>query len=126
MAERRGIKRKALSITDKLNILKNYEEKSKTKNQKEIAAELNVPASTLRTILANRKKIEDSAVIGGCKRQKIKHAKFEQLEQILLDWFNQARALNLTLQSTVILSRRRPTKLPNACVLIILLDPVVG
>lgn len=103
MAERRGIKRKALSVIDKLNILKSYDEKSGTKNQKEIAAELDLPdASTLRTILTNRKKIEDSAVMGGCKQQKIKHGKFEQLEEILLDWFNQARALNLPVNGNIV------------------------
>jgi len=35
MADREGIKRKALSVVDKLNILKMYDEKSVNKNQKE-------------------------------------------------------------------------------------------
>ena len=90
MADRGGIKRKALSVTDKLNILKMYDEKSVNKNQKEIAKEMDLPASTLRTILANRSKIESSAMTGSCKRQKIKHGKFDELEHILLEWFNQA------------------------------------
>ncbi|KAE9528840.1 hypothetical protein AGLY_012415 [Aphis glycines] len=62
MADRGGIKRKALSVTDKLNILKMYDEKSVNKNQKEIAKEMDLPVSTLRTILANKSKIESSAM----------------------------------------------------------------
>ncbi|CAI6354755.1 unnamed protein product [Macrosiphum euphorbiae] len=102
MADRGGIKRKALSVTDKLNILKMYDEKSVNKNQKEIAKEMDLPASTLRTILANRSKIESSAMTGSCKRQKIKHGKFDELEHILLEWFNQARTLNLPVNGNIV------------------------
>jgi len=102
MADRGGIKRKALSVTDKLNILKMYDEKSVNKNQKEIAKEMDLPASTLRTILANRSKIESSAMTDSCKRQKIKHGKFDELEHILLEWFNQARTLNLPVNGNIV------------------------
>ncbi|KAL4119325.1 hypothetical protein QTP88_012146 [Uroleucon formosanum] len=64
MADRGGIKRKTLFVTDKLNIFKMYDEKSVNQNQKEIAKEMDLPASTLRTILANRSKIESSAMTG--------------------------------------------------------------
>ncbi|KAE9528898.1 hypothetical protein AGLY_012473 [Aphis glycines] len=102
MADRGGIKRKALSVTDKLNILKMYDEKSVNKNQKEIAKEMDLPVSTLRTILANKSKIESSAMTGSCKRQKIKHGKFDELEHILLEWFNQARTLNLPVNGNIV------------------------
>jgi len=46
MADCRGIKRKTLSVTDELNILKMYDEKNAKKNQKE----MDLPASNLRTI----------------------------------------------------------------------------
>ncbi|GFW90668.1 hypothetical protein TNCV_628341 [Trichonephila clavipes] len=53
-----GIKRKALSISDKLNILKKYDEGCKAnKKQKEIAEELGIAPSTLRTVLKSRELI---------------------------------------------------------------------
>ncbi|GFS65725.1 tigger transposable element-derived protein 4 [Trichonephila clavipes] len=75
-----GIKRKALSISDKLNILKKYDEGCKAnKKQKEIAEELGIAPSTLRTVLKSRVDIEKN--VGGTKRQKLKHAKHEDLEK---------------------------------------------
>lgn len=41
-------------------------------------------------------------MIDGCKRQKIKHGKFEQLEQTLFDWFSHARALNLSVNDSIV------------------------
>ena len=67
-----GIKREALSINDKLDILKQYDERCFAKTQIKIAKELNVPSSTLRTLLKKRKEIEENAVEGGCKRKKVK------------------------------------------------------
>ncbi|GFX32192.1 hypothetical protein TNCV_3531511 [Trichonephila clavipes] len=59
-----GIKRKALSISDKLNILKKYDEGCKAnKKQKEIAEELGIAPSTLRTVLKSRVDIEKN--VGG-------------------------------------------------------------
>jgi hypothetical protein len=44
--------------------------------------------------LKNRHGIEHSSILGGSKRQKLKHGKYEELENILLEWFQQARSLN--------------------------------
>lgn len=102
-----GIKRKALSIEDKLKILKTFDENSFIKNQKQIAEELNIPASTLRTILKNRKELEELAVQGGTKRKKIKTSKFEELEKVLLQWFQQARSLHLPVNGVILTEKAK-------------------
>ncbi|GFX44672.1 tigger transposable element-derived protein 6 [Trichonephila clavipes] len=103
-----GIKRKALSISDKLNILKKYDEGCKAnKKQKEIAEELGIAPSTIRTVLKSRVDIEKN--VGGTKRQKLKHAKHEDLEKVLVEWFQQkkARSNNYPLSGGVIMEKAK-------------------
>lgn len=97
-----GIKRKALSVDDKLKILKTYDENSKVKTQTQIAKDLNIPESTLRTIKKKRKEIQENAVQGGTKRKKIKSGKYELLEDVLLKWFHQVRSLHLPMSGTLL------------------------
>ncbi|XP_060873374.1 tigger transposable element-derived protein 4-like [Metopolophium dirhodum] len=97
-----GVKRKALSIDDKLRIIKLYDEKIGVFNKQQIADQLRLPSSSLRTILKNRKEIEKNAFSGSTKRQKVRNGKNEQLENILLEWFRQARTLNLAVNGPVL------------------------
>jgi len=53
-----GVKMKALSIGDKLSIIKLHDEKNGVFNKQQIADQLGLPSSSLRTILKNRKEIE--------------------------------------------------------------------
>jgi len=54
-----GIKRIELLISDKLDILKKYDEGlTQKKKQKDISNELGIPPSTLRPLLKNRHEIE--------------------------------------------------------------------
>ncbi|XP_025202400.1 tigger transposable element-derived protein 6-like [Melanaphis sacchari] len=53
-----GVKRKALSIYEKLNIIKLYGEKIGVFNKQQIADQLGLPTYSLRTILKNKKEIE--------------------------------------------------------------------
>lgn len=85
---------------------------------------MDLPASTLRTILANRSKIESSAMTSSCKRQKIKHGKFDELEHILLEWFNQASTLNLPVNGNIVTEKHM--KLLNVLILMNFLDLVAG
>lgn len=102
------IKRKALSISDKLNILKKYDEGcASKKKQKDIASELGIPPSTLRTVLKNRSEIEQNGLVGGSKRQKVKHGKYEELEEVLLAWFQQARTLSYPLNGSIIIEKAK-------------------
>ncbi len=94
-------KRKALSTADKIEILRQYDENTMLK-QCELAANLGIPGSTLRTIVSNRKQIEEDAKNTGGKRQKLRSGKFEELEDILMKWFIQARATNIPLDGPVV------------------------
>jgi len=96
------VKRKTLSIDDKLNIIKLYDGKIGVFNKQQIADQLRLPSSSLRTIMKNRKEIEINAFSGSTKRQKVRNDKNEQLENILLEWFRQARTLNLAVNGPVL------------------------
>ena len=82
-------KRKALSLADKIEILRKHDEHVVLK-QCDLAESLGIPGSTLRTILSNRKQIEEDAKNSGGKRQKVRSGKLEELEDILMKWFLQA------------------------------------
>lgn len=43
--------------------------------------------------------------MGGSKRQKVKHGKYEDLENVLLEWYQQARSLNKPINVGVITER---------------------
>ncbi|CAK1601261.1 unnamed protein product [Parnassius mnemosyne] len=101
------IKRKALSLEDKVKILKIVDEKSQIKNQTELAAELHLPVSTLRTILNNRQEINEKYRLGGGKRKKQKVGKFDQLEKVLVEWLHQSRALKLPISGPILCEKAR-------------------
>lgn len=81
------ISRKALSLTEKLSILHKYDSNPSLEKTK-IAESLNISESTLRTIIVKRKEIQKRAIEGSNKRKKIKHGKYYNLEQILIQWIN--------------------------------------
>ncbi|XP_063360017.1 tigger transposable element-derived protein 4-like [Cydia amplana] len=101
------IKRKALSLEEKAMILKIYDGKSQTKKQTELAAELQMPVSTLRTILKNRKVIQEKGYLGTAKRKRQKVGKFYKLENILAEWFHKARALKQPMNGRIICAKAR-------------------
>lgn len=55
--------------------------------QKAIANELGIPFCTLGTLLKNRHDIEQSGLVSEKERPKVKHGKCEELENVLLEWF---------------------------------------
>ena len=101
------VKRKCLSVDDKLKILKHYDERCTSKKQKEITDELNLPPSTLRTILENREAIEANAMHGGVQWKKVKVDKFDDLEKVLLEWFRQAHALHLPINGPILTKKMK-------------------
>lgn len=64
---------------------------------------MDLPASTLQTLLANRNKIESSVATSNCKLRKIKHDNYDELKNILLEWFNQERSLILPINENIII-----------------------
>lgn len=70
-------------MSEKCEILRKYDQNTSL-NQKEFAASLGISSSTLKTIVSDRKNIEEHAVLGSGKRRKVKSGKYDNLENILL------------------------------------------
>lgn len=68
----------------------------------QVAKKFEIPTSTLSTILKNRKDIEDKALQGSVKRKRVRGAKYEDLEQILAEWFHQQRSQNIPIDGVVL------------------------
>nr|AOE48153.1 CENP-B-like protein 1 [Locusta migratoria] len=96
-----GIKRKPISLAEKLEIIKKVDSR-KNVTRVQIAAELNIPVSTLNTIMANRQKLLEKSVTEQSSRKKLKTGKYEQVEVVLLEWFRQKRALNLPIDGNIL------------------------
>jgi hypothetical protein len=52
-----------------------------------IAEELGIPVTTLHTVMYNRNKILKQSLTEQLNRKKIKTAKYEKVEAILMEWF---------------------------------------
>ena len=98
-------KRKTFSVLEKCEILRKFDES--TLNQKDLANSLGMSASTLRTIVSNRKTIEENAVLGAGRRKKVRLGKYDNLEHILLQWFQQARASQININGPIIQEKAR-------------------
>jgi hypothetical protein len=81
-----GTKRKPLSISEKLNIISKVDGSPNAPHTK-TAEELGIPVATLHTFMYNRNKILKQSLTEQLKRKKIKTAKYEKLEAILVEWF---------------------------------------
>jgi hypothetical protein len=81
-----GIKRTPLSISEKLNIVSKV---SGTPNapRTKIAEELGILVTTLHTVMYNRNRIFKESLIEHLNRKKIRTAKYEKVEAILMEWF---------------------------------------
>jgi hypothetical protein len=88
-----GIKRKPLSISEKLNIISKVDGPPNAPRTK-IAEKLCIPVTTLHTVMYNRNKILKQSLTEQLNRKKIKTAKYEKVEAHLMEWFREKRALN--------------------------------
>lgn len=93
--------RNVLSLSEKMAILKKCDESGNMK-QCDLAKSLGITGSSLRTILSKRKTIEDAAAEIGGKRKKLRTGKYDDLEEILTQWFHDARARNIPLDGPFI------------------------
>lgn len=99
-------KRKALSLKDKMEILKEFDRSTGTKV--ELAKKLDIPVSTLKTIVYGRKKIEDSTAVCGSsssKKLRIQEGKFPEVEEILITFLSQCRASNIPLNGPLLMEK---------------------
>jgi hypothetical protein len=56
--------------------------------------ELGIPVTTFNTITLNRNKIIEQSLSVQQDANKIKTAKYEKVQVLLMEWFQQKRALN--------------------------------
>lgn len=101
--------RKALSLSDKLQIIKKVDENPQSKRG-DLAKELNIPASTLCTIMSKRKFIEDSAASSGSscsKKMRVQPGRHEDMETNLVDWFKQHRAAGMPISGPILTAKAK-------------------
>ncbi|XP_050064482.1 tigger transposable element-derived protein 4-like [Aphis gossypii] len=100
MSNKRSLK--CLNVGDKLKIIKEVEKGVKRK--KDIAADFNIPANTLSSILKNKDKIVKNIEDSSCspQRKKLKVSNFPQIEDAMLKWIHKARDHNLPVSGPLI------------------------
>ena len=98
------LKKKAISISEKLEIIRKHKEN--TLNQKQSEESLRIPSSTLRTIIKRRDSISE-ATTGGTKRKKVKSGKYEDIDTILLERIHQSRDASVPLSGPIIQEKAR-------------------
>lgn len=103
--ENRKRKLNTLTIGEKVRLINEVELGAKKK--KDIAAEFDIPASTLSTIMKNRQSILNaSQVNGSCNaRKRLKESAFPCLEKAMLEWFRCARDKNLPISGPIVLQK---------------------
>lgn len=99
-----GIKRKPLSLSEKLHIIQTVDGFPSVPRTK-ISKELGIPVSTVNTIMLNRSKILKQSLTQQPGRKRMKTGKYEKVEEVLVEWFRQKRALNLTINGRVLKSK---------------------
>jgi hypothetical protein len=81
-----GIKCKPLSVSEKLNIISKVDGTPNASRTK-IAEELGIPVATLHTVMCNRNRILKQSLTEQLNRKKMKTAKYEKVEAILMERF---------------------------------------
>ena len=100
-------KRKALSLKDKMEILKEFD-KGTGLTKVELAKKLEIPVSTLKTIVYGRQKIENSAVACGSsalKKLRVQEGKFPEVEDVLITFFRQCRSSNIPVSGPLLMEK---------------------
>jgi hypothetical protein len=95
-------KRKKLMISDKLNVISEAEAHPNVPHI-EMANHLGLPPSTLNKIVLSKEKITDAEGKCGAQAKKRKNMKLganDELEKILLEWFQQMRSDNVLINGS--------------------------
>ena len=88
------------TLCEKCQAFKDLEEGESKKN---VAAKYNVPMNTLSTWIKNKEKFFDALKKGiNVKRQKLKSANHELVDQAIFNWFLNIRSQNVPLSASMI------------------------
>ncbi|UYV70703.1 hypothetical protein LAZ67_8000326 [Cordylochernes scorpioides] len=94
MAGERKQTRNSLSLSVKLQILREIEVEKKKKT--DVAQKHNIPQSSLSTIIKNSEKIHQQALHAGeSSRKRARGSTYADVDEALLQWFKQARSAAL-------------------------------
>lgn len=103
-----GRTREVLTLADKIKILEEVDKH--VGSRVELARRLNLPITTLNTIVYKRAKIELNAAKCGPlakKRSRIQEGKHRELETLLLEFFNQSRASNMPISGPILMEQAK-------------------
>ena len=92
----------SLTIKKKLEIIDRVEDLPSGKRKKDIAAEYNIPCSTLSTILKNKDSLRGNHAIVNSKKKRQKDPTMPEVDEALFQWFTAARAQSIPISGEVL------------------------
>lgn len=96
--------RKCLTLEQKVALIRAVEKGDKPKLA--IAKEFDIPASTLSTILKNKREVFDGFEKNfSSKRKRDRGSKYPKVEVALLEWLKNARAANLPVNGPALIAK---------------------
>jgi hypothetical protein len=101
MATNTNIKRRALSVSEKLGIIKKVDAQPHVMRTK-VIKQLSIPMSILNNIMSSKKNIPQQCVTTHPGRKRLKISKYEKTDSVLLGWFRQKQALNIPIQDPML------------------------
>lgn len=93
--------RKPLTLGEKLRIIEEAEKRNGA-TKASIARDLNIPESSLKTILAKKDSILLNAAKFGLNRKAAKDGKYAAMEKALVEWLRQARSSGIAVDGTIL------------------------
>ncbi|KAL7298934.1 hypothetical protein TKK_0008035 [Trichogramma kaykai] len=93
-------KLKCLSIGEKFNLIKELEKGQLSK--KEVATKFDIKLSTLSGILKNKENVLNAFEIENANRERKRGAEYDDIEEALILWFEQARQNDIPISGPII------------------------
>ena len=93
---------KSLTIKRKLEIINAVEKAPPTKKKKEIAAEFDIPPSTLSTIMKKKDSLKEKATFGSKGKKRNRDPSRLDVDEALYVWFSAARAQSVPLSGEML------------------------
>ncbi|KAL1442478.1 hypothetical protein MTO96_030784 [Rhipicephalus appendiculatus] len=98
--------RKPLTLGEKLRIIEEAEKRRGT-TKASIARDLNIPESSLKTILTKKDSILLNASKFGLDRKAAKDGKYAAMEKALVEWLRQAHSSGIAVDGAILKEKRR-------------------
>ncbi|KAH7955756.1 hypothetical protein HPB52_003740 [Rhipicephalus sanguineus] len=102
--------RKPLTLGEKLRIIEEAEKRNGA-TKASIARDLNIPESSLKTILAKKDSILLNAAKFGLNRKAAKDGKYAAMEKALVEWLRQARSSGIAVDGAILKEKAETRRL---------------